>query len=206
LIAGVLDLYEATGQVSWLVWARELQGAMDERFWDPVRGGYFSVAAGEESVLLRMKEDYDGAEASPNSVAAENLIRLGDLLKADAYRERANEVLLAFADQLQDMGHAAPRMLAALGWLQTPPSQIVFSGPEDAKGLEPLREIAWNYYDPFRVMAYGLSPAELPEPKDTYEALTLFAGGETQAAVCKNFVCLKPVSDPEKLREQLQLS
>ncbi|MEM1159086.1 MAG: thioredoxin domain-containing protein [Verrucomicrobiota bacterium] len=206
LIAGLLDLYEATGQVSWLVWARELQGAMDERFRDAARGGYFGVAAGEESVLLRLKEDYDGAEPSPNAVAGENLIRLGDLLKADGYRERANEVLLAFADQLQDMGHAAPRMLAVLGWLQTPPSQLVFGGPRDAPELQSLRQVAWNHYDPFRVMAYGLSEADLPEPREIYQSLSLFARDRTQVAVCKNFACLEPVSDPEALREQLRLN
>ncbi len=30
--------------------------------------------------LLRMKEDYDGAEPSPNSVSALNLLRLGEML------------------------------------------------------------------------------------------------------------------------------
>jgi len=203
-IAGLLDLYEATGDISRLELARELQGAMDERFWDSERGGYFSVATGEESAPLRMKEDYDGAEPSPNSVAAENLIRLGDILKADSYRERANDVLVAFSDHLKEMGNAAPRMLAVLEWLQTPPSQIVLTGSLTADELAPLRQVAFEHFDPFRVIAYGLNKSELPQPKEMFDSLSLFATAETQAAVCKNFVCLEPVSDPEKLRKLLE--
>jgi hypothetical protein len=204
LIAGLLDLYEATGKVTHLIWARELQGAMDERFWDAQRGGYFAVAAGEESVLLRMKEDYDGAEPSANSVAAENLIRLGDMLKIGTYRERADDLLASFADHLKEMGHAAPRMLSAMGWLQVPPSQVIFTGNIDAAELKILRAVTFDIYEPYRVIAYGLSKEKLPEPAAAFESLTLFSSDKVQAAVCRDFVCLEPVADPDKLREQLE--
>ncbi len=203
-IAGLLDLYQATGVVKYLVLARDLQGAMDERFWDTQRGGYYGVAAGEESVLLRMKEDYDGAEPSANSVAAENLMRLGDILKTGTYRERADAVLVAFSDHLQQMGYAAPRMLSVLGWLQNPPSQIVLTGAPDSPEVKALRKVACDIYDPYRVIAYGLAAADLPEPQDAFESLSLFSSNKAQAAVCRNFVCLEPVSEPEELREQLE--
>lgn len=203
-IAGLLDLYQATGTVKYLVLARELQGAMDQRFWDSQLGGYYGVGSAEESVLIRMKEDYDGAEPSANSVAAENLIRLGDLLKVESYRERANDVLMAFSDQLKQMGHAAPRMLSVLGWLQNPPSQIILTGDPDAEELRALRTVVYDDYDPYRVVAYGLSQKQLPEPKSEFSALTLFSDSQSKAAVCKNFTCLEPVSNAEQLREQLQ--
>lgn len=43
-------------------------------------GGYFQTSGGDASVLLRLKEDYDGAEPAASSVAATNLLRLAALL------------------------------------------------------------------------------------------------------------------------------
>jgi uncharacterized protein YyaL (SSP411 family) len=45
-----------------------------------VAGGYFQTSGSDASVLLRLKEDYDGAEPAASSVAAMNLIRLAALL------------------------------------------------------------------------------------------------------------------------------
>lgn len=39
-------------------------------------GGYFSAAEGDSSILLRLKEDYDGAEPAASSIAAVNLFKL----------------------------------------------------------------------------------------------------------------------------------
>jgi uncharacterized protein YyaL (SSP411 family) len=38
-----------------LQWALQLQGKMDELFWDEAGGGYFSNPEGDASILLRMK-------------------------------------------------------------------------------------------------------------------------------------------------------
>jgi hypothetical protein len=43
-------------------------------------GGYYQTSGTDDSVLLRLKEDYDGAEPAASSVAAVNLMRLAALL------------------------------------------------------------------------------------------------------------------------------
>jgi uncharacterized protein YyaL (SSP411 family) len=50
---------------------------------DKEGGAYFSTAEGDPSILFRMKEDYDGAEPSGNSVSALNLLRLSLLVTGD---------------------------------------------------------------------------------------------------------------------------
>ena len=50
-------------------------------------GGYFSVAGGDVSILLRQKEDYDGAEPAASSIAAANLFQLAALSSADQCRK-----------------------------------------------------------------------------------------------------------------------
>ena len=70
LIQGLLDLYEASFDVGWLRWAVELQEIQDRLFCDENRGGYFSSAGKDPSILLRLKEDNDSAEPAASSVAA----------------------------------------------------------------------------------------------------------------------------------------
>ena len=60
-------------------------------------GGYFSTTGDDPSILLRMKEDYDGAEPAASSVAVSNLARLAALAapeEAERLRECAPWQLL----------------------------------------------------------------------------------------------------------------
>ena len=57
LIQGLLDLYETSFEIRWLQWAEQLQGKMDELFWDETGGGYFNSAKDDPSIVLRLKED-----------------------------------------------------------------------------------------------------------------------------------------------------
>lgn len=69
----------------------------DELFWDEKGGGYFGTAVGDPSILLRMKEEYDGAEPSGNSIAAANLLRLSAVLdgeQGEELRRRAEHTLV----------------------------------------------------------------------------------------------------------------
>jgi len=82
LIQGLIDLYETSFETRWLAWAEELQKTQVALFWDSKLGGYFDTSGKDSSILLQMKEDYDGAEPAPNSVAALNLLRLAHLMDA----------------------------------------------------------------------------------------------------------------------------
>ena len=55
LITALIDLYEATGNEEYVMFARDLQVRQDELFWDDKDKGYFASAA-DEHVLVRMKD------------------------------------------------------------------------------------------------------------------------------------------------------
>ncbi|MEO5959294.1 MAG: thioredoxin domain-containing protein, partial [Opitutaceae bacterium] len=110
LIQGLLDLYEASFEIRWLQWAEKLQAKMDEFFWDDTRGGYFNSAAGDTNIVLRLKDDYDGAEPAPSSVASLNLFRLGAMLSVPAWQERGRACVEAFRAQWTKAPHAMPQM------------------------------------------------------------------------------------------------
>ena len=67
LVSGLLELFQAGGDPQWLEWALTLQAQQDDRFWDAQDGGWFSTTGEDPTVLLRLKEDYDGAEPAASS-------------------------------------------------------------------------------------------------------------------------------------------
>lgn len=71
----------------------------DEQFLDKEGGAYYITPEGDPSILFRMKEDYDGAEPSGNSVAAINLLRLSSLVTGDlaeSFHTTAEHLLVSF--------------------------------------------------------------------------------------------------------------
>jgi len=114
VIWGALELAEAGGGAHWLEWARALQARQDELFLDELGVEWYATAAGDPSVLLRLKDDYDGAEPSAGSIAARNLLTLARLTGEPAWRTRAGRVLAAAEDRLLGMGRAVPMLTAAL--------------------------------------------------------------------------------------------
>lgn len=57
VVRGLLDLYEASQESSWLEWALRLQDIQDKLFWDSRGGGYFcSEAELGTDLPLRLKD------------------------------------------------------------------------------------------------------------------------------------------------------
>jgi len=205
LIWGLLELLQATGDAAWLEWAIALQRRQDELFWDATDGAWFSTTGQDPTVLLRLKEDYDGAEPSASSVAALNVLTLSHLTGDAAYRDKAERTLRRYGLRVGAAGRVIPMMLCALSQWHAPTMQIVVvAGPAAApvRGLE--REVAAHYL-PFAV--------HLPVDPDTnHDALRarlpfldgMQAHGGGAVYVCRDFTCRQPVSSPEALREQLQ--
>jgi uncharacterized protein YyaL (SSP411 family) len=108
----LIDLYEADFDTAHLQWAIALQAKMDATFYDEANGGYFSTSGNDPNILLRMKEDYDGAEPSPSSIATLNLLQLNQITGDTKLRERADKTLAAYAEGLRRCQVPCPRCLA----------------------------------------------------------------------------------------------
>jgi uncharacterized protein len=113
LIAGLIDLHAADPSGGWLDWAVELQSVMDRETWSEEKIGYVMSSEMNGETLLTLREDYDGAEPSPNHVAALNLLKLAALTDTDAFAKRADSLLRAGAGTLSKQVFAAPVLLAA---------------------------------------------------------------------------------------------
>jgi len=73
---GLIELYESTFEVSYLMAALEITDIMIEHFQDKENHGLYFTADDAEELILRKKEIYDGAVPSGNSIAMLNLLRL----------------------------------------------------------------------------------------------------------------------------------
>ncbi len=202
LIQGLLDLYEATFDDHWLRWAVDLQAIQDELFWDvEAGGGYFSSAGGDPLVPVRMKEDYDGAEPSANSVSAGNLLRLARMLDAGEHEIRAREILASHQDQMTRIPTAVPQMLVALDLALSPPAQAVVAGrPDSPEVREWIAELHSDFH-PRRVLM-SADGAGLPAMRNPSVAQMQPVDGRAALYLCENFTCQRPVVRERRMTAQ----
>jgi uncharacterized protein YyaL (SSP411 family) len=201
LIQGLLDLYEATFTIHWLQWAEQLQTLMNRLFWDEEGGGYFSSAEGDPHLLVRLKEDYDGAEPSANSVAALNLLRFARMLGDADAAKRAEQIFALSGRILESMPGGVPQLLVALGYSLYSSRQIVIAGRPEDSDTKALIEAARKGFHPHQVILLadgGEGQAWLGERVSTIAGMKP-VGGKAALYRCENFSCAAPLTDPEKV-------
>jgi uncharacterized protein YyaL (SSP411 family) len=143
-ISGLLDLHEATGKMEWLELARECQDELDDRHRDPDDGCYFSAREDGKLSLLSLKEDHDGAEPSPDSLGALNLLRLHAHLGGEQYLEAAERIISAHADDLERAPHVAPLLAVAAIRLEMDPGHAVIAPSDHPEAAPLLRAVLEN--------------------------------------------------------------
>jgi uncharacterized protein YyaL (SSP411 family) len=205
VIQGLLDLYEASFDISWLRFALELQETQDRLFLDQKNGGYFSTSGQDKSVVLRMKDDNDSAEPAASSVAALNLLRLAQFHDDKQMEERGKKTISAFSATLARFPSAMPQMLVALDFSLNKPRQIVVAGKPDAPETRALLAEVHRFFLPNKILllADGAEGQKyLGEKNEAIRAMAL-VDGKSAAYVCENFTCKAPVTDPAELRKLL---
>ncbi len=205
LIQGLLDLYEAGFDIRWLQWAERLQAALDDRFADPVRGGYFNSRADDPNVIVRLKEDHDGAEPSANSIAALNLLRLDAMTGLAGARARGVQTIEALRPQWEAMPQGLPQLLCAIELVVEAPRTVVLAGDPAAADFQALAAVLAEQPGPRRALlgAEGGAGQAWLAAQRPYLAEMKPVGGRATAYVCENFTCQAPVNSPAGLRAQL---
>ncbi len=206
LIQGLIDLYETSFETRWLAWAEELQKTQDSLFWDAKQGGYFDTSGKDPSILLRMKEDYDGAEPAPNSVAALNLQRLAHLMDAKHWREKAEQTLQAFTSQLRSSHSSLPQMLVALDFYLDQPKQIVLAGDRRTEDTQQMLRELHKQFIPNKVimLADGGEGQHFLAQHINFIQSVKMQNGKATAYICENYVCQLPTTDLKIMARLLQ--
>ncbi len=206
LISGLLELFQAGGDPEWLEWALQLQERQNALFWDEADGGWFSTTGHDPSVLLRLKEDYDGAEPAASSVSVLNLLTLSHLFGEEpGFEQQIRRTLGGFATRAAQMGRAVPMMLAALSTYHAGVPQVVLVGEPHAADTQAMRRILQHAYLPTAIVI-----PLVPQHRETLERLLRWTAamravdGRATAYVCRDFACQTPATSPAQLEQQLR--
>lgn len=205
LIHGLLDLYQAGFDIQWLKWAAALQEEMDGLFLDPDKGGYYSVHTDMAHAVLRIKEDYDGAEPSPNSLAALNLARLTAMLHQERYAEQARKITSLFGHTLESSPSAVPVLVMGADFLARGQQQIVLAGDKTTPEFQALTAVVQRRLLPHAVILHadgGEAQAWLGEQNEAFTAMHP-VNGQATAYVCQNYACQAPVTTADALAKLL---
>jgi uncharacterized protein YyaL (SSP411 family) len=196
--AGLVDLFEATGEGRWLSAARELHSALEQRFAHP-DGGFYRTPADHEALLAREKPAYDGAEPTGNSVAALTLLRLTAITGEAAYGEQAARLLRSFGALLAGAPAALGEMLLAVDFVNSRPREAVLVRPRGGSDVE-LLDVLRPRFAPSQVLIRheeGTQPATpLAQDRPTQ-------AGRPTAYVCERGACQLPVTSADELRKLL---
>ena len=200
----MLDLYETSFVAADLGWAIRLAERALAFFGDRDRGGFFSttassgVASGSAAgLVLRLKDDYDGAEPSGSSGMAMLLARLARMTDRADFRDEAEQTLRAFDSRLRTAGTGLPQMLVALSFWLAKPVEIVFAGPGVSFPANDLLGAVRRRFLPNAVLLHngtgdvtrvrtGAKNVRPPMPP---------IDGRPTAYVCENYACQLPVTD-----------
>jgi uncharacterized protein len=196
LLAGLLELYQTTLEPAHLEWSLSIAEELLARFYDRENGGFWQSPADTHDLVLRVKDDYDGAEPSGNSVAILAFLQLAKITGRPEFSEAAAKSLQLFAARLDELPQAVPYMLQALDFGLEEPRRIAIAARSNRAAL-PLLAAAHSVYQPNKIVLSTKGPVE-------EFARTLPIIDQPQAFVCIGTECRPPIADPESLREALR--
>ena len=203
LADGLLALYEATFDRTWLDVARNLSNRMVEWFWDDETPGFYDTGTNHEVLVARPKGTLDNAIPSGNSLAADVLYRLSIFFDNDDFRQRAEAMHTTLSNMMREQPMALGRLLCSLDTYLATVKEIALVGEPSSTETMALLSTIRQRYIPNKVVAL-----RRPKDEETEDTLPLLAGktpvdGTATAYVCQNYTCQSPVTEPNALVAQL---
>jgi uncharacterized protein len=194
-VQGLIDLYEATFEFRYLEQAIALTDDQRARFEDREGGGFYASAQADAAKLNRIKDDYDGAEPSGNSITLLNLLRLHRITGRDDLLLSARNLIRAFSSRLTATPFGMPQMLVACEFDVAPPREIVIGGSPAEQMIRQL----WKRFDPNRIVLKAA-----PEIAQYQPTVPELAKGPAAVCLCENFTCQSPALNTEDLIRLLE--
>ncbi|MCW4053262.1 MAG: thioredoxin domain-containing protein [Candidatus Bathyarchaeota archaeon] len=194
-IWGLIELYEATYQLGYLKEAMKLQDETIKHFWDESTGGFYFTPDDGEKLILRIKEFYDGAIPSGNSVTLLNLVRLARMTGNTAYEERAQALASSFAAQAPNTLRANTMFQVAIDFLTGSSYEIVVVGnPDSQRTLNILKTLNRRFIPNKTILFKNERDKTLDKVASFTKEMKTIERKPT-IYICTNFVCHEPTTD-----------
>jgi len=191
-IRGLISLFQVSQKEEYLEFALKLTREMIELFWDEKEGGFFLNGKDSEKMILEIKDTYDGAFSSSNTIAAYDLMRLSNLTQD-------SEIMNIAQNQIDFMSRFASNNLTAyagfmsfLDLFLSPSREIVLVNDREKKFLHFLNKS-------FLHDTNYLYPSPLLPWTEAYQK----GAKEPTVFICENFSCKKPLHSIKELQDAL---
>jgi len=195
VIDALSSLYQITFDESWLQLADQLATDVIARYLDEESGFFFYSAKDAEQLIARKIELFDNVIPASNSMMAEALFVLGQILDKQPYLDIAtkmaeNVTRLITSDVQWVANWAALHCLIA-----TPTAEIAFVG----NGADELRKDLDRFFIPNKITLGATDYSDLPLMKGK-----VAVDGKTTIYVCFNKACRMPVHNVEEALRLIQ--
>ncbi|AFZ65716.1 thioredoxin domain-containing protein [Deinococcus peraridilitoris] len=190
---GLIELYQASGHLPHLEWARELWNVVATEFWDQEGGAFWSTSARAETLITRQKDAFDSAVMSDNAAAALLGLWMGRYYGDPRGEELATRTIGTFAADMLAAPSGFGGLWQAHALLTAPHVEVAVLGSSQARA--PFEAELARHFLPFAALA----------PSEAGSGLPVLEGrsGEGVAYVCRNFACDLPARDTATLGQQL---
>jgi uncharacterized protein len=208
---GFLALLAVTGDPVWLSRAGVLLGHVLDRFADG-RGGFFDTADDAEQLVRRPQDPTDNAYPSGQSAAAGALLTYAAVTGSGRHRDAAESALSATKALSARAARFAGWGLAVAEAALAGPLEVAVVGAAGDPERDALHRVALASPSPGLAVVPGApgdpeGPRADPGGEDGGVPLLQdrpLVDGRAAAYVCRQFVCERPVTQPEALRGLLQ--
>jgi uncharacterized protein len=190
LIQALINLQEITADTKWLIKARAITEFVIGNFSEAETGFFFYTSFGQQDVIVRKKEVYDGAVPSGNSVMAYNLYQLSILFDDKAWKQRSLDIVSLLGKTITRYPSSFGNWACLLLEIIAGTNEISLVGNDFTK----LHTDLLQQYLPHRV----LMASAMPDP-----VFSLLADKPVTRSpliwLCRNFSCMPPVTSIKEL-------
>lgn len=183
LIQALLYLHKISGNTMWL---EEAQGICKNVITDfsEEHGYFYYTPQGQEDVIVRKKEVYDGATPSGNAVMAQNLYELGILLDRKDWLQRSEQMVTGMSNMIIKYPTSFGVWLCCMLQMLQGSQEIVLMGDYHST----LKEVLSWYLPHSVIMSAHKEDRRYPMLQDKTSAQHLLI------YLCENYACQQPLS------------
>ena len=192
LTQAFIDLFEATGKISYLSDAEKLATKTFQQFYDPEKTVFYFTAESQTDIISRSIEIHDNVIPASNSVMATNLFRLGHLLENSEYLKIAEDMVSKLTADFKNYPSGYSNWLQLAMNFTNNYFEVAIAGKAAKNKMNAIQ----SHYLPNCLFCAGMDESELPLLKDR------LVKGKTLIYVCQNSTCQLPL---EEIQEALEL-
>ena len=199
IAAAALALNEAAGDAAYIAAAESLVAELDAHYRDGTNGGYFFTADDAPALIVRRRTVADDATPAANGTLPAVFARLALMTGKPDHMARADEIIRAFAGELQQNIFPLGTYIASFE-TRLRPVQIVLVGTTEETA--PLARAAFGVALPNRVLMRVADGEALPEGHPARGKGKV--DGQPTAYVCAGETCSLPLTDAAALEAELR--